>query len=77
MEEKKNRVSEKQKKELFYNSKINELVDIDVLDAFWDSCKKNNMQPQDVANALFELYGNEKIKLQKKKIVKEVLVMED
>lgn len=76
--ETKTRVSDKQRREKFYDSKIADiLTDIESYEAFWEKCKNDGLEANVVIAGLVDLYTNGRIKLKKKKIVQEILVMDD
>lgn len=76
--ETKTRVSDKQRREKFYDSKIADiLTDIESYEAFWEKCKNDGFEANVVIPGLVDLYTNGRIKLKKKKIVQEILVMDD
>lgn len=77
-ETKATRVSDKQKKENFLDSKLADiLTSNESFEAFWDKAKKDNLEADTVLMSLIGLYANGSIKLKKKKIVQEILVMDE
>lgn len=76
--EPKTRVSDKQRKDNFYETKLSDiLTDTEKYDAFWDKCKADGLEAPKVLEALAELYSSERIVLKKRKIVLEQIYMED
>ena len=74
--EKATRISDKQRKESFYDSKLKDVLDSESLDAFWEKSKKDGLDTDIALNGLVSLYVSGSIKLKKQKITKEIIVLD-